>query len=92
MNIPDTEWEKLEDKAFIAYGIAGQPTVKVVMLSDAKQSLTSRDTYWKERVRKDLDRRLEIQEKVLHSEYEGGYTQALKDVKEAHFTNEDNLK
>ena len=66
--------------------------VATALLSHEEKVRDERDTYWKERVRKDLDRRLEIQKKVLHSEYEGGYTQALQDIKEALDTLLDNLK
>ena len=66
--------------------------LKVRETTVAQEAREERDTYWKERVRKDLDRRLEIQKKVLHSEYEGGYTHALEDVKEALDTLLDNLK
>lgn len=40
----------------------------------------------RESVVEEINRRLEVQKKVMHSEYEGGYTHALQDIKEVALT------
>ena len=85
MNTPDTEWEKEFDEGWARNNpehprIAKREAVK----SFIKETLSSRDTYWKERVRKNVLKY--SNQKFL----EGNIVDPLE-LYEA-ITNEDNLK
>ena len=80
------DWESNYDKANLLHLQEGLTLwVKVdEVKAFIHQELQKAREAERERINKDLDRRLKIQKKVLSSEYEGGYTHALQDVKEAY--------
>ena len=82
MNTPDTEWWKVAvDETFCSYS----HETRIAILEIIKQVISSRDTYWKERVRKEVEG---MRVKKVKYETHTSYNVAIDEVLQAL----DNLK
>lgn len=80
MNTPDTEWDKHAQRADYF-----EPDTLVMTLDNIDLLLSSRDTYWMERVQAEREALLMKIARIPKMEFK------MSDVMEA-ITNEDNLK
>jgi hypothetical protein len=95
-NTPDTEWEKSFGAQLEMRGIYGYP--KDSIIEDVRIQLSSRDTYWEERVSKKDDLLddmwgliCNVNGGIVENEKEEWY-QAFLRIRTKYFTNLDNLK